>query len=311
MDRKTAITYPDGSAVTMTYGFEEGAFSTRTRDQEGKQKTVLKDVRGNITAVKELCGGMWNATRYAYDPLGQITKVTDAAGNSTRIEYDGLGRRVSIDNPDAGLVEYRYDHAGNLGRKITPNLRAQGKYIQYFYTYNRLERIDYPDMADVLYTYGAPGAGNNGAGRVIAVDNGVMKEKREYGRLGEVVKSVRTASITVPSKATKTFTTAYAYNNLGQMERMVYPDGEALSYGYDYGGQLMSASGTKGGVTEQYVKDIAYDEFGSRTSALYGNGAASEYAYDPLTRRLTSLRFVSTKLTPFFMLHYLTVPSSD
>jgi len=100
----------------------------------------------------------------------------------------------------------------------------------------------------------------------------------------------KTASITVPSKATKTFTTAYAYNNLGQMERMVYPDGEALSYGYDYGGQLASASGTKGSVTEQYVKDIAYDEFGSRTSALYGNGAASEYTYDPVMRRLTSLR---------------------
>ncbi len=70
---------------------------------------------------------------------------------------------------------------------------------------------------------------------------------------------------------------------------MTFPDGESVIYAYDYGGRLMAVSGSKGGVFERYVRDIAYDEFGSRTRLRYGNDAASEYEYDPLTRRLTGL----------------------
>jgi YD repeat-containing protein len=63
-------------------------------------------VRGNISAVKEKLDATWVTTRYLYDPLSQITTVTDDKGNLTAVAYDQLGRRTAIDNPDTGLVEY-------------------------------------------------------------------------------------------------------------------------------------------------------------------------------------------------------------
>ena len=80
-------------------------------------------------------------TSYAYDPLKQITQVIDDHGNQTRIAYDNLGRRTVIDNPDTGRSETVYDSAGNVLQKITANLKAQNKSVQYDYDYNRLTNI--------------------------------------------------------------------------------------------------------------------------------------------------------------------------
>ncbi len=54
--------------------------------------------------------------------MGELVTVTDAAGNKTVVGYDLLGRRTSLDNPDAGLVAFHYDPAGNLVAKIDANL---------------------------------------------------------------------------------------------------------------------------------------------------------------------------------------------
>ena len=83
-------------------------------------------------------------TRYEYDPLKQISKVTDAKLNETIIEYDSLGRRTAIVNPDTGRTEMRYDPAGNLITRITARhaeLNDASIGIHYDYEFNRLTRI--------------------------------------------------------------------------------------------------------------------------------------------------------------------------
>ena len=139
------------------------------------------------------------------------------------------------------------------------------------------------ELEDVYYTYGASGATDNGAGRIVAVDNGVVKEKRAYGRLGEMLQSERTID-------NATFTTKYEFDSMGRMQRLIYPDGEALVYAYDRGGLLKHAASYVGGVINDYLKDIGYDEFGQRVSVNYGNGAVSSYVYDARNRRLMSLK---------------------
>jgi hypothetical protein len=54
------------------------------------------------------------------------------------------------------MLQYYYDTAGNMIRKITPNLRTLERSIRYEYTYNRLTCINYPFTDDVTYTYGEP-----------------------------------------------------------------------------------------------------------------------------------------------------------
>ncbi|HNR90759.1 MAG TPA: RHS repeat-associated core domain-containing protein [Spirochaetota bacterium] len=293
--RKTRIAFPDGTSISNFYGFEENMFLTRTTDQEGKIKKVLKDVQGQIVAVKE--GPGEDETNYEYNPMNEIERVIDADLNVTEIDYDNLGRRISINNPDAGLVEYNYDQAGNLIRKITPNLRRDGKYIRYIYYFNHLERIDYPGMANTYYTYGSPGADGNGAGRIVAVDNGVLREKRAYGRLGELVRTDRTIAGT-------TYTTKYEFDSMGRMRRMVFPDSETLVYAYDRGGLLRHAATHENGIINTYLKDIGYDEFGQRVQVKYGNDAVSTYEYDDTTRRLMHLKTVNKDGTVFQNIEY-------
>ncbi|MEN8140663.1 MAG: SpvB/TcaC N-terminal domain-containing protein, partial [Thermodesulfobacteriota bacterium] len=289
LDRTTSTKFPDGALLTNEYAIRAGRFVTTTMDPEKKVKETVKDVRGAIQAVRELVAGNWQETRYDYDPLGQITTVTDAGGNKTFVGYDKLGRRTSINNPDSGLTEFFHDPAGNLLKKITGKLRAKGETVNYQYDYNRLAIIDYPQMHDVAYAYGPPGAEENRAGRIVAVDNGDIKELRSYGKLGEIVsrsKSIRSES---PGHNWLSYTTKYIFDSMGRMRQLTYPDGEVLTYGYDQGGLLAKASGVKAGKAYDYLLDLAYDEFGQRRKIAYGNKVSSSYSYHPKTRRLTSI----------------------
>ncbi len=76
---------------------------------------------------------------------------------------------------------------------------------------------------------------------------------------------------------------------VGRIESITYPDGETVSYGYDYGGQVKSVTGTHYGVTTDYVEDIGYDEYGQRVYIKYGNGIETSYTYDENRRWLDTI----------------------
>ena len=120
--------------------------------------------------------------------------MLDDHGNETKVSYDNLGRRTIIDSPDAGMTQNVHDLASNVTQKITSNLRAEGKAINYDYTYLRLNRINYPNFPqnNVSYTYGAPGAEFNRANRIVTVRDESGAEERFYGPLGETVKTIKT-----------------------------------------------------------------------------------------------------------------------
>jgi RHS repeat-associated protein len=82
---------------------------------------------------------------------------------------------------------------------------------------------------------------------------------------------------------------AYLSDYLGRMEKITYPDGEAVQYEYDGGGQIVRATGTKGGETYPYVNDIGYDRFGQRVYIEYGNGVKTWYTYDEQRRWLDAI----------------------
>ncbi len=292
LGRKKTITFPDGTSIQNEYAINGSNLTTRTIDQKGRTKYTEKNIRGEITKVTEPATSSGQTiTNYAYNPMGEITGVTDAAGNNTNITYDNFGRRLSINNPDTGLVEYGYDTAGNMTRKITPNQREKGTYTKYRYTFNRLDRIDYTDMPSVIYTYGNAGAGNNRAGRIATVENGDYKEERSYGKLGEITRSLRQIKVTTPAAVWKSYETKYNWDNMGRMQTITYPDGEVLRYVYNRGGLLKAAIGSTNSKTETYLKEIQYDQFGQRTKATYGNGTETTYSYDIMRR----LQYLKTK----------------
>ncbi len=297
LDRTTSTVIPNGATATLAYDFgsdRSGAtmFETVATDANGKQRRTYADVRKLTTSVKEFnpAGNqpvIW--TSYGYDALGQLTTVVDDHNNTTRSAYDNLGRRTIVDGPDSGRTETRYDLASNVVAKVTANLRAGNKAIQYDYNFTRLAAVRYPTFPgnNVTYTYGAPGASDNGANRVVAIRDAAGTVSRAYGPLGELTRETRT--VTAINGPARTYTTSFQYDAFNRVLRMTYPDGEVLTYGYDSGGQVNSATGVKGAFNYTYLARMDYDKFDQRLLMQTGNGVKSTYAYDPATRELANL----------------------
>ncbi|MBI5621321.1 VCBS repeat-containing protein, partial [Candidatus Falkowbacteria bacterium] len=112
---------------TTTYGYD--AWKTTAVDPLGRPKDMISDAYGNLVAVNEYISthpgssrynpgtGTMLTTRYEYNGLNKLTKITDANGNVRNFGYDELGRRVMAedthDRNDAtfGIWRYTYDLA--------------------------------------------------------------------------------------------------------------------------------------------------------------------------------------------------------
>ncbi len=299
-DKPTRVTYPDGSETTTSYDYDDGSlfgpvmFLTSFTDQEGNARKAYSDMRDNVLAVELYhdngVGVETLRTFYKYNPMGSLTNVFDSESNVTTHTYDMLGRRTSTTTPDGGWVELFYDNASNVTSKITPNLRAVGGSINYSYDFDRLEAINYNDgTPDVAYQYGAFGAPDNGAGRIVRVEDGAKIQTRKFGRQGEVVEETTTMLVHNLNDSTEerlTWTTAATFDTWGRRINMTYPDGEFVTYDYDSGGLISFMSGEKDTITYPYLNRQEYDKFQTRVFNETGNGVQTETQFDPQTLRL-------------------------
>lgn len=148
--------------------------------------------------------------------------------------YDNFGRRIARQHPDAGQSNYTYDLAGNMTQLETSNPIEAGLAIQYTYDFERLTEITYPQNLEnnVKYTYGEPGASDNRAGRVVLQEDASGAQEFFYGRLGEIVKNIRT--IVIPQHDEQTYTTEWQYDTWSRLTSMTYADGEEVMYNYQF-----------------------------------------------------------------------------
>jgi RHS repeat-associated protein len=255
-------------------------FKTTETAPNGRQTVTYSDVRNVIRATDDVpVGAPTQRMRYESDGMGQALRTTDPTGNVTTNSYDLMGRRTSTTTPDGGKVDFGYDPDGEQISKTTPNLRAQpGQQITYTYDMHRLTGIKYPTAADnVTYLYGGQNAPDNGAGQVIREEDGSRIASNAYDPAGNLVQQTATIKLhdwtPAADQSRFTWTTKWAYDGLGRMKAMVYPDstqlnftaaynngqatgtdsGERLSYDYDAGGQLKSISGQEDGVQTKQV----------------------------------------------------------
>jgi RHS repeat-associated protein len=306
MDRKLTDTLPDLVVRKTTYGFgndQNGTmqFKTTSSDANGISTESFLNVRELLKATKQQLGqgnGVW--TSYSYNPVNELTKVTDDLGNVITMTYDQLGRKISDKHPDAGTTNYKYDLAGNLSGKITANLQGAGAGIKYTYDRERLTNITYPQnpQNNVTITYGAPGASFFRAGRIVTQQDASGTQQFFYNPLGATVKNIRV--INVPDTTALTFTTQWTYDTWNRVTGMIYPDGETLTYNYNVGGSLQSMTGVNGGTSYNYLTQSGYDKFETRVFMQYGNGTQMTYTFGAQRRELAKMT-AKTKASRFMM----------
>ncbi|MFJ6773710.1 hypothetical protein ACIQOV_22620, partial [Kitasatospora sp. NPDC091257] len=112
----TATTPPDGGTPTLTVTDAHGRTSEVRHYKSGSP-----DYDAPASAYESL--------KYSYDPAGELTRLTDAAGNAWNWEYDLLGRQTKAVDPDKGTSTRTYNPDSTLAT-VTD---ARGKTLAYTY----------------------------------------------------------------------------------------------------------------------------------------------------------------------------------
>ena len=293
LDRPVRIEQPDGGRWTILYTFGESPDGIPVQiatvlDPEGNQQVLMRDVRGQLrTREQESDAGPVQEV-FRYDGQGSLLAEVDALGMETTYRYDGLGRLIRTDSPVEGTKRYRLDAADNLIAETNDWLQARDAnigWIRYYYTYDQLDRINFPFHPElqVRYHYGATGADSNRVGRLWLVEDGSGAREFWYDALGQPTKEVRT--LILDKVRQPTFVTGYTYDSWGRLLELTYPDGEVLDYTFDRGGRISSMTGEKGSNGYEYLETITYDAYGERTYLEYGNGLEQVQRLDPVTER--------------------------
>jgi RHS repeat-associated protein len=317
LGRITTITHGDGTSI----GYSYAGRATKTTDENGVSRINQVDGLGRLSAVCEIssstlqgvaptaCGldisGTGFSTTYAYNLVSQTTTVTQ--GSQTRIfQTDWLGRVTSVTAPEASApttYSYAYNSTGLVVTRQRPqaNQTSASTLTTTTTQYDSLGR-----MVSVNYSDGIT---PNKAFLYDVEENWTPSVTNLKGRLA--VMGASTSSGASHSGS------LFSYDAMGRVLNMwqcgpstcaTNQNGHALSFSYDWTGNLISESdGASGEITytrsrageatsitnESYqgtgnppnlVSSVANGPNGP-TSYQLGNGLAQSFSYDSLGRR--------------------------
>jgi YD repeat-containing protein len=210
-----------------TYSYPKGTLAT-AKDGNGDITSFGYDPAGNLTSVTPLAP--LGATRYQYDALSRVVQVTDGRGQKIGYDYDKLDRVVRVtddSNGDKTLLEFWFDHQGNVIWKIAPTWNIYFSWDRYppFNQIKTAERSEGSSSEHVTYDY--DDAGN--------VDNVWTSETGQpllfhYGAANRLVK------MTDPGVQDTTF----IYDNADRRTSITWPGAGTQSIEYDNSGRQTS-----------------------------------------------------------------------
>ncbi|MEW2260631.1 RHS repeat-associated core domain-containing protein [Streptomyces sp. NPDC047869] len=280
--RITSVTDPRGNLsgassddFTTTYGYDEAGRLTTTKDPRGNTTRNEYDPVGNLSSVTDASG---KTTTYTYDAANRLTAVKDAASHTSVITYDVMGNVASRTDPTGAKTTYVYDKASRLVAMTTP-----------------LGNVSGTDPTKYTWTYGYDKVGNqttvtdplgnttktdyDAEYRPIAVTDPLGHvRKTEYDGEGNVTKTTDALSqttvhtyddngrlLTTTDRSGRTVT--YTYDDAGNLATETSPRGGKTTYGYDDNGRLTTKVEPRGNVTggdpSKYTWSTGYDAAGN------------------------------------------------
>ena len=202
-----------------------------------------------------------------YDALGQITAITDPKGNQTSYEYDELGSLVKETNSLGQSTSYSYDLYGRVTSLVDPNQ------VNLTYSYDNIGNITQllfnkgADEESITYSY-------DKLSNPISITDDVGTISYQYDELSRVTQRMDVFGNTL----------GYAYDAIGRLATITYPDGKEVNYEYNHDDQLTKITDFNGNITL-----YEYDMLNNLVKTTYPNDFYTAYEYDS-NHRLTKLQ---------------------
>ncbi|MDH6123946.1 polymorphic toxin-type HINT domain-containing protein [Kitasatospora sp. GP82] len=277
---------PLASTLT-TYG---GDRVTVTPPDGGTPTTTIIDAAGRTTELRQykdktLTG--YDATTYAYDPAGHLTKLTDPSGTTWTWLYDQLGRQTKAVDPDSGTTSKTY----NDRSEATTVTDGRGKTVATVYDNigRVLETRDTSATGTLLTSRDWDPAGNKGllnsSTRYVTLSGTTYQYKTSYSFYDQLGRPERT-TVTVPSVPGQEAlagdyisATSYRFDGLPTGMSLTPAGGlatEAVVFTYDNLHRVTAATGS-GQIP--YLTDQKYSLTGKPLQATFSNGTAGKDIY--------------------------------
>ena len=141
----SAITHPDNNTVGINYSSNCATIT----DEASKGHTSCTDGLGRVNSVTEDPLGLNYTTTYSYDPMNNLTRVSQGSEPRTYV-YDWLSRLASASTPESGATNYIYSTTGSIcsGDPSAVCTRTDARGITTTYSYDGLNRLTQKSYSD-------------------------------------------------------------------------------------------------------------------------------------------------------------------
>mgnify|MGYP002780252968 CR=1 FL=1 len=320
-----------GINAQTTFAYDALDNLVQVNDPKGLNTTYTYNGFSDLTQLSSPDTG---ATTYTYDSAGNRASQTDARGVTTTYAYDALNRLVSVGYPTSSLnasyvydtaqtecaagetfgvgrltrmtdgsgnTAYCYDRFGQLVRRVQA---VDGRVLTLRWAYlanGRLQKMTYPDNAEVDYLYDAQGrvteigyTPSGGARQVVLTGatyyafGPVNRWTYGNGRIMERGRNLNYQPGFVEVQAPGGIDLGYEFDQVGNLKRLRTADQAEPPlrvYGYD---GLNRLTQSQNGSTSAVLESYSYDKTGNRTAKTVG-GSSTAYTYPGASHRLTDV----------------------
>lgn len=300
----TRYIYNDLGQLQSTTNAVGHVVTSSNFDSYGNPQTII-DENGIISTLSYTEEG-WLAsittsnlkTSFAYDAIGQITKVTFPDNSSITYTWDNVRRLISIKNNLNESINYNYDAMGNRIEEITKKDSIITKHLRrQFDELGRIKTLIKANNESYEYTYGVHDKpltiidplGNqesytyDGLERLTWMYHSATKEwsKYEYDLFDNVIYA-RDKGATV---------TKFAYNKTDDMTRENSPMRGTINNEYDEAGNLIKETNARGNIVQ-----YSYDAINRLIRQVYPNKPELniEYVYDQPVTGFYNIGYLTT-----------------
>lgn len=279
--------YPNGDLKTVTNALGHVTQIT-SYDPNGRPLTLLDP--NNIPTTLHYTPRGWldsrvvagETTGYAYDGVGQLTRITFPDTSFVTYSYDNAHRLTDISDALGNHIHYTLDNIGNRIKEDTYNSSnvLVTTHSRVFDALNRLWKDIGAVNQTTLYTYDANG---NLTGSTDPLGHTTVNSYDALNRLMSSTDAL--AGITrygydaldqLKSVADpRSLITNYAVNALGDQTRLSSPDTGITNKTYDASGNLLSSTDARGMVTT-----YTYDALNRVLTISYSSGHGVSFQYD-------------------------------